>query len=813
MSGPREFDCTGAPFRGEASHSSGNSDPTANVSSPEPILGGQRHRLRICVVSSEFLGPFRNGGIGTAYSRLAELLARSGHRVTLLYTNGRRAVDGTIGDWVAHYRRLGLRLVPLPESPVHLASISPNTAVACRVYAWLRDHDGFDLVHFPEYLGHGYYALAARRQGLILRRATTVVGLHACGAWTRLANDRLARGEAELEDDFLERRSAELADVVWSPSRYMLDWAAGRGWELAGRTHVQPYVVPAAAAAGPGAPAAAARPVDELVFFGRQEVRKGLLLFLAAIDRLAGGPGGPPPDLRRVTILGKPTAIDGWNSERVIAERSWGWPFEVRVLAGCDERQATEYLRGDGRLAVIPSLVENYPNTVLECLAQRVPFLASRVGGIPEQVAAEDLERVCFEPEAGALADRLREALRRGQAPARLAFDAQANSRDWVHWHERLAAEGVAEGRAPAAAASAGPTISVCMAHYGRPDYLRQALRSIAEQECAPLEVIVVDDGSPGEGVRRELEAVEREFDFAGRGWRLIRQENRYLGAARNRAASEARGEYLLFMDDDNVAKRQEIATFAAVARHTGADLITCLMDRFQGPLAPWFYDDPELRCLFAGPVPGLSLQQNTFGDANALCRRAAFLAVGGFTEDYGIGHEDWELFARLMVHGYRITVIPEALFWYRESPHSMLLTTPERANYTRSLRPYLRDVPEIYHPLFEMAVGHSRTNPAKPAAPRPQPPHPLRYRLADALNSRLKRLVPIHRAIKRLAQLASGAGRAAAAAPRRIGSMTRSRVRRIPADHGADLIRHDGSSTHRPMSGRTRSTAQEARR
>ena len=44
---------------------------------------------------------------------------------------------------------------------------------------------------------------------------------------------------------------------------------------------------------------------------------------------------------------------------------------------------------------------------------------------------------------------------------------------------------------------------------------------------------------------------------------------------------------YLLFMDDDNVAKPAEIATFAVAARHSGADLLTCLMDSFEGPEAP----------------------------------------------------------------------------------------------------------------------------------------------------------------------------------------------------------------------------------
>ncbi len=498
--------------------------------------------LRICIVSSEFLGPFRNGGIGTAYTKLAELLSEAGHDVTLLYTNGRFTVSEPIEHWVTHFRERGMRLVPLPDSPVKLASTSPNLSISYRVYLWLRDHDRFDIVHFPEYLGHGYYALAARRQGLILQRTSTVVGLHASTSWTRMANDSLTHTAAEMEDDFLERRSVELADVVWSPGRYMLSWVREQGWDLSNRTHVQPYVVPQAElpASGPGA----TRPVREIVFFGRQEVRKGILLFLAAIDRLAQSLEGLQRPSLIVTLLGKPAVINGQDSEQIIGERSQDWPFEVHVLSDWNHEEALEYLQGAGRLAVVPSLMENYPNTVLECLAYQVPFLASRVGGIPEQIAAEDLDRVCFEPRAEILAGRLLEASRQGHAPARLSFDPEQNSAAWVRWHEQLPGQ-VDRHRAAAGPAiepgpAAEPTISVCIAHHNRPDYLRQALRSIVEQDRAPLEVIIVDDGSPGEEVQRELDAIEREFDFAGQGWRLIRQENRYLGAAQSRGGGGA---------------------------------------------------------------------------------------------------------------------------------------------------------------------------------------------------------------------------------------------------------------------------------
>src|SRR5208337_4960468 len=170
----------------------------------------------------------------------------------------------------------------------------------------------------------------------------------------------------------------------------------------------------------------------------RQEVRKGILLFLAAIDRLAQSPVALRGSSLRVTILGKPTKIHDKNSGEIVRERGKRWPFDLRILPDRSYEEAIDYLQGEGRMAVIPSLIENYPNTVLECLAYQVPFLASRVGGIPEQIAAEDLDRVCFEPKPHILAERLLQALRQGHAPARFAFDPDRNIAAWVRWHEQI---------------------------------------------------------------------------------------------------------------------------------------------------------------------------------------------------------------------------------------------------------------------------------------------------------------------------------------------------------------------------------------
>lgn len=236
------------------------------------------------------------------------------------------------------------------------------------------------------------------------------------------------------------------------------------------------------------------------------------------------------------------------------------------------------------------------------------------------------------------------------------------------------------------------PLVSVCLVHFNRPRLLQQALDSLRGQDYHNFEVILVDDGSTDPEALTTLQQLETEF--TARGWRLLRQQNRYLGAARNTAAHMARGEYLLFMDDDNVAKPHELRTLVAVAEHSCADLLTCHLERFASQQSPL---ETKLATEHWGPLGmalAVGLVENVFGDANSLIRRRVFQEVGGFTELRGVGHEDWEFFARASLKGYRLEVVPESLFYYRVQPGSMLSSSKRNANLLRSASPYLEGMP-----------------------------------------------------------------------------------------------------------------------
>ncbi|WP_170294698.1 glycosyltransferase [Roseospira navarrensis] len=396
---------------------------------------------RVCLVTTEILGLTRTGGIGTVNAALADLLVGMGHEVTVLCLNGRRAMDGPFDRWVAHYRARGVALVPLPppDGPgLDGLWAEPSMARRWQVLHWLAAQR-FDLVHFTDWGGEAALCGRARAQGVALRRTRLVLGLHGGAAWAMAGNDALPDSLARLVQIELEWAAPALMDAVWSPSAFMPRWLADQG-AAAPQARLMPQPMPDPGPPRP--PDAETAPVRDLVLFGRLEDRKGVAVLLDALDRMAARAARDPdaPRPARVTCLGRAARVLGEPARRVIARRAARWPWPVSVLDTLDRAAALEYLRGPGRMALILAPAENCPLTLHECLALRVPVLASATGGIPDLIAPEDHGRVLVPYEAAALADRLGAVLGRPMAPARAARDPAATAAVWRTWHEALLA-------------------------------------------------------------------------------------------------------------------------------------------------------------------------------------------------------------------------------------------------------------------------------------------------------------------------------------------------------------------------------------
>lgn len=645
----------------------------------------------VLIVTPDIHGPIRNGGIGTAFLALAERLTGFGYNVTVLYALGNHTESHPIEYWVQKYKEVNITLVPLENDiyPYHLDAPSYR-ALAWTVDRWLRiNSHKYLLAIFPEWMGLSYYALLAKGQGLAYQHLHFIVNTHSPESWAREGGRNLPNHLDDIDRDFMEREAVARADIVVSPSQYLFNWMAKNKWTFPAEKKVIPNLLPSGSAIIPSLNKTQTKKITHLIFFGRLETRKGLRLFMDAIDRIK-------PDLKKtikqITFLGKSVTQGTFSSVDFINSRSSNWDFKIKVVTDKNRDEALQFLAGEGKVCVIPSLVENSPYTVLECLENRIVFCASNVGGIPELIHEDDHFHTLFDPEPESLARIIENKLSAPCEPARAYYKQEEIAQKWRSLISSYAKQNNTDAFStepnrpnPDVESFRKPLVSICLTHYERPLLLARALESIRNQTYTTIEVVLVDDGSKSEAAKQYLEKLAPEFST--RDWQILRQNNKYLGAARNNAAAHARGEYILFMDDDNVAMPQELEVFVNAMHVSGADILTCAAAPFSGQHTP---EKPKNVWLPLGGSAGAGLFSNAFGDANAFWRSSVFHALGGFTEDYGVGHEDWELFAHAVLSGYRLEIVPEALFWYRVNPQGMLRAGDPWADHARSARPYL---------------------------------------------------------------------------------------------------------------------------
>ena len=389
-----------------------------------------KQSLKVCVVTSEILGPVKNGGIGTATSALIDNLAGNGQQVTILYTlvqSGEpECAERHWGHWV---ETLAARKIALTHIP-HDGSYRDWLRKSWLVMQHLAEND-YDVVYFNEHHGSGYYTLAAKRAGLApFKDRIHCVITHGSIEWVFNTNDQRLSKASDLEMIGVERRSVEWADVVIGPSQYLLREYQSYGWSLPRHTYRQPYAFPM----GVKRTARERRPVGELVFFGRLETRKGLWLFCEALDRMGEALRG-----RTVTFMGRASDVSGYPSPVFIMNRAEKWPCKVNLLLDYSQEQALAYLAKPGRVAVMPSLADNSPCVVYECMQQHIPFVATSGSGADELVHTDCWPSVMSEPNAPALCERLTEVLEKGATTAWPRFDAAENLAAWKAWGQLLA--------------------------------------------------------------------------------------------------------------------------------------------------------------------------------------------------------------------------------------------------------------------------------------------------------------------------------------------------------------------------------------
>ncbi|RCJ37613.1 glycosyl transferase family A [Nostoc punctiforme NIES-2108] len=210
------------------------------------------------------------------------------------------------------------------------------------------------------------------------------------------------------------------------------------------------------------------------------------------------------------------------------------------------------------------------------------------------------------------------------------------------------------------------PKISVIIPAYNAEITIAETIQSVQQQTFTDFELIVINDGSKD----RTVELVNSIKDER---LQIFSYENGGLPVARNRGISHATGEFIAFLDADDLwtADKLELQ-LTALEQNPKAGVAyswTCFMDVDEQGKPLFFLPSPKYS--FAGNVyEKLLVSDFIHNGSNTLIRRQALESTGGF-DPACPGCADWDYWLRLSTRWYFV-VIPKHQILYRRTPGAM---------------------------------------------------------------------------------------------------------------------------------------------
>lgn len=594
----------------------------------------------------------------------------------------------------------------------------------------------FGYLETPDYSAEGYYALKARRFGL-LHFERTGVRLHSPLFMLHEDNDAMpwCDNSAYRFHD-MERYCIAHADDVLFGGDAMRDRVLSHLTPEAARSARDrsvkiPHPWPAE---HQSRTAFRLRRTPRLAYIGRLEFRKGVdLLVEAAAAALEKS------DFE-LHFFGRDT--NTWRQgsmraqlDRLISDHPRKKRFIFHDYVPQQELWSDHLPGMDG--FVFPSRFENYPNVLLEVLSFGRPTFVSSFGCMPE-MGAKFPTVTSFNPFDR---EEFTHLLRTGLSGKVKAADysrisSGMNSR-LVEGYRELFAKPAPRARKP----GKQPSIAFVIAHYNQSKLLGDCLESVAGEMRAGDQIIVIDDCSKP----HETQAAARLVKAAGHTF-LKTPVNSGPSRARNLGIAHSTCDAIYIVDADDLLEPGSTAPLRLrLAADESLEVVSGFFQAFEDEHHAWAAYDP---------IPETILLENST-HCGILARKSVFDRLGSYSDGQREHFEDWELTMRWALAGVRFEIAPIVTYRYRvQKRTSRNNTRLDRAGYSyeHALKRALTTAPEKLDwariARFLPSLVIRRDGNATPSSSHL--PREVRYEVADRINLLMKP-TPLHQPLKQV--------------------------------------------------------------
>lgn len=246
---------------------------------------------------------------------------------------------------------------------------------------------------------------------------------------------------------------------------------------------------------------------------------------------------------------------------------------------------------------------------------------------------------------------------------------------------------------------SQSPKISIIVPVYNTSDYLADCLDSIAAQTFKDFEVLMVNDGSTDNSA-----TICDKYQIIDNRFRLIQQSNSGISAARNKGIDEAKGEYIAFIDSDDIVRNNYLSELIC-NMDENTQIVQCSYSRFTECLLPQQCADTQEYIVWGGVAFKSCLKGTKLSSVvwDKLYRIELFNTLGSEIR-FPIGHtmEDAYILSDLYaIKRPNIRIVADDLYLYRIRKGSIMtqILTSKFMEYSFKQYEHRIKLSEKYYP------------------------------------------------------------------------------------------------------------------
>jgi glycosyltransferase involved in cell wall biosynthesis len=212
--------------------------------------------------------------------------------------------------------------------------------------------------------------------------------------------------------------------------------------------------------------------------------------------------------------------------------------------------------------------------------------------------------------------------------------------------------------------------ISIVIPCYNQGEYLEDCLDSVYNQTTQAHEIIVVNDGSTDDSQEIAERYMFKNFPAIESPVRVINQVNKGLSSARNTGIMASTGDYIFFLDADDMLMENAIEVISKEILQTNSDIIAPSFEEF----------GKSDRQVVLGQFNLEDLKTSNRLGYFCAYRRPILIECGGYNPKMKWGWEDYDMHFEMIKRGKTFCVLQEILVKYRVKERSMIHEANEHA-------------------------------------------------------------------------------------------------------------------------------------